>query len=106
MFARFALLVIHWPSVPNLYIRLNVVHRPWEPNLYIRLGNDKRSAWECRLRRSASSSDSHGVLMGDSIRRSVGPRVGTARRRRASKTAFPRRTVGTRSPVVSIIRRD
>jgi hypothetical protein len=46
MFARFPLPVIHWPSGPNLYIRLAVVHRPWEPNLYIRLGNDKRGAWE------------------------------------------------------------
>jgi hypothetical protein len=46
MFARFPLPVIHWPSGPNLYIRLAGVHRPWEPNLYIQLGNDKRGAWE------------------------------------------------------------
>jgi outer membrane protein TolC len=39
-----------------------------------------RSAWECSPGRSASSSERHGLA---------------PRRRRASKTAFPRRTVGT-----------
>ena len=62
MFARFALLVIHWPSGPNLYIRLDMVHRPWEPNLYIRLGNDKRSAWERGLPLCRSSGGIDEVL--------------------------------------------